>query len=450
MKALKQFLKSFHFLTIGLFICLSFFILSTDIFTETSDNTIGTALASIEGNHHKYFSLPTETTAISDILDLNHKEIRGTLREDDSLSKSFNRNKVPDEIRKLIIDQLKGQVDFNSLLPGDNYSIIIDQEGKLVECVYETGPFDIYSIRRIDGYNYDTTKINIPLESRTVQIDGTVTSTLFAAFQNNHEDQKLIYAFADIFASRIDFNTETRTGDRFSLAVEKFYKFDEFVGYGKILVARYEQPGNQILEGFLHSSGKRRAAYFDRAGKEMGTSFIKSPLPMGRVTSSFTSHRKHPILGIIRKHLGVDLAAPKGTPIMAVADGKINFIGSNGGFGKQIVLAHGGDYKTHYGHLSSFKKGLHKDGKVKQKEIIGYVGSTGLATGPHLDYRIEHHGVFKNPFNIEFEPKSILVGQELEELNTTVNKLAGLLDSPQKEKILHVRRSVSYSHLNLL
>jgi murein DD-endopeptidase MepM/ murein hydrolase activator NlpD len=148
---------------------------------------------------------------------------------------------------------------------------------------------------------------------------------------------------------------------------------------------------------------------------------------MGRLTSKFSYHRRHPITGKIQPHLGIDLAAPTGTPIMAAGDGRIISIGRNGGNGKQIIIAHSGGYRTYYGHMSRYKTGLHRGSKIHKKDIIGYVGSTGIATGPHLDYRIRHNGVFKNPFSITFKPKLILSKKDIVDFSRQVQSLALLM-----------------------
>jgi murein DD-endopeptidase MepM/ murein hydrolase activator NlpD len=345
----------------------------------------------------------------------NHTEIQGVVRHGETLSKSFLRNKISSAISGQIIEGLRKCLDFRKLRPKDQYSVVLDENGELVRCVYESGPLDTYSLNRTDT-GFIARKDEVHLERQTVILAGSIHSSLFTSFLELEEEPKLIYSFADIFSSKIDFNTETRDGDQFALMFEKYYKGDEFIGYGKILYARYEQKlGDKTHEGFYYTADNDNGNYYDRNGLELGASFIRSPVPVGRVSSRFTTHRKHPILGIIRPHLGVDLAAPYGTPIIAAADGKVEFVGTNGGFGKQVVLRHPGGYESYYGHLSRFKKGLRKGETVKQKEVIGYVGSTGLATGPHLDYRIQHNGVFRNPFGIQFKPKSILTGETLAE-----------------------------------
>ncbi|MBU0481812.1 MAG: M23 family metallopeptidase [Proteobacteria bacterium] len=339
-------------------------------------------------------------------------------------------------IRNQIIRALESKISFNSLMPGDEYCIILNPAGQMVRCIYERNPLESYTIKP-SGNGYTAEKNEILIESRTIKISGIVDTSLFTAFPSDIKNPRLVFSFADIFASKIDFNTETRSGDKFSLIVEEYYKFDEFIGYGPIQAALYERADGQVFKGFLYDNGTRKS-YFDPEGNELGASFIKSPVQIGRITSQFSNRRLHPILGVIKKHLGVDLAAPKGTPVMASADGKVEFIGTNGGFGKQIVLSHGGNYRTHYGHLSNFRAGLKVGSRVRQKQIIGYVGSTGLATGPHLDYRLQHQGVYKNPFAVKFRPRSILQGDEFTLHSENVASLTEALYTENAVPLLHV------------
>jgi len=412
-KSLKIFLNSSHFLTVALYFCIALgFIANSKLspanyygaYSETHQPTATLIEATAEA--------ATSSPPVFDDDEANYKHIAGILQAGDTLSTSFKRHHISDELRLQIIRGLEGHLDFKELRPNDHYAITIDDKGELIKCVYESGPLNIYAITRTPN-GFHTEQLRIPLSCETVKIAGTIQNSLFAAFMQYNEDPKLIYAFADIFASKIDFNTETRKGDRFNIVFEKYYKDDQFIGYGKILVARYETVDGENFEGFYYSSDNTPGSYFDATGRELGSSFIRSPVPMGRVTSGFSFHRKHPILGVVRPHLGVDLAAPIGTPIMAVADGRVTFSGWKGGYGKLIMLRHANNYKTYYGHLLRFAKGIKPGVRVKQKQVIGYVGMTGITTGPHLHYEVRQNNTPKNPFAIKFRPKSILEGKEL-------------------------------------
>ncbi|MCF6290670.1 MAG: M23 family metallopeptidase [Desulfobacterales bacterium] len=368
---------------------------------------------------------------------------QGALRPGEGLDQSLQRLRIPAATRNELIRVLANALDMRRLQPGDRYSLLLDEAGRLRSAHYEVNPLEIYALART-GDNLAATRMAIPLEQRTVRISGRIDSSVFAAFTELGEGPKLIHAFADIFASRIDFNTEPRPGDRFEVVVDKYYKDGDFVGYGKILVARY-QLQNTVYQGFYYTSDSV-SGYFDSRGQELGTWFLRSPIPFGRVTSGFTHRRKHPILGVTRPHLGVDLAAPRGTPVMAVSDGRIQFRGRNGGFGNQVIIGHANGYRTHYGHLSRFKKGLSVGSRVKQKDIIGYVGSTGLSTGPHLDYRIQQNGVFRNPFALKFKPRSILKETELARFIRVRDQLVRLMDSPGSDRVVQARRVLLDQH----
>ena len=409
-------------------------------FGNYRDRAGGTAIAHVDSDSvtEKIPRLPEKITSF------NYTEINGVLRPGDSFDDSMKRLKISNEIRYQIISNFSKCLDFRRLSPKDKYSVFLDEEGKLGYCLYEAGPLEIYDITRTEQ-GFETSRVPIPLEYRTSAVEGVIQYSLFNAFQKLEEGPSLIRAFADIFASQIDFNTDTQQDDRFSLIVEKIYKKDnKFVGYGRILAARYEQTDNTVTQGFYFSSDKTPDGYYDPAGKGLSASFIRSPIPYGRVSSGFSYKRKHPILGIVRPHLGVDLAAPIGTPIMASADGKVKFMGTRGGYGRQIVLDHKGGYRTYYGHLSRFKKGLKTGSKVKQKDIIGYVGSTGLSTGPHLDYRVRCQGVFINPFSIKAKPKAILKGDELALFREREKEMERLMNSVTGPQVLHVK-SVTFT-----
>jgi len=434
-------------LSLAFWIFLVVFLLTTnidfhDVYTENNYDQ-GTAIASIpdqEMNTVEPVPFPSPETIELTTPPPQYHEIKGELKRGEGLDDSFKRLQISGNIRNEIIQTFSGTLDFKHLRPGDCYTITLDENDQLVSCTYESGPLHIYRLTKTDD-RFLAEKVSIPLEVRTIKLAGVIGSSLFEAFTELGEDAKLIHAFANIFASKIDFNTETRQGDRFSLAFEKYFKNDQFVAYGRILVARYEQS-DQTWEGFYYSSSKTPSAHFNEKGEELGTSFLRSPIPFGRVTSRFSYRRKHPILHVVRAHLGVDLAAPIGTPIMAASDGKVIFKGWKGGYGKHVIIKHANDYRTYYGHLSRYKKGLHVGSRVKQKDIIGYVGMTGLATGPHLDYRISYEGVFKNPFSIKFKPKSVLAGQELENFLQERMRLAKLIEAADDKMVLKVKKVV--------
>ena len=216
---------------------------------------------------------------------------------------------------------------------------------------------------------------------------------------------------AEIFSSDFDFTADTRSGDRFRLLVEKRYAGEQFVDYGQLLVAQYVSDGG-VLTGVGFEPAGGRHAYYDLQGRSLKKSFLKSPLEFTRITSGFTYRRPHPILGGVRPHLAVDYGAPAGTPVRAVADGTVLRAGWNGGNGIQVHLRHHAGYETLYNHLARLGPRVRRGARVEQRQVIGYVGSTGLSTGPHLDYRVSKNGRFVNPLGEKFIPGQPLDGAE--------------------------------------
>jgi murein DD-endopeptidase MepM/ murein hydrolase activator NlpD len=420
--------------TFSLFALFAFF-----LFLDSSDN---------RHNNLAFSAIQASTAVPPESLDNNednnepdifHILVEGELQSGDTLSQSLTRYNIDPTVRQQILDNLASCLDFRRLRPKDKYRVFLDDQGQLLRCEYETGPLESYSItRNADTFVAQRESINVSI--KTCMIEDSISTSLFDAFAKNEMKAPLVYTFADIFSSRLDFNTEIQKDDTFQVVFEKYFKDDEFIGYGNILYARYQQQSGRTYEGFFYQlDGSTAGSYFDADGRELGTSFIKSPVPLGRVTSKFSFRRIHPISGIIRPHLGVDLAAPVGTPVMATADGAVSSIGFQGGFGRQIVISHPEGYKTYYGHLSRFSKGLKRGSRVTQKQIIGYVGSSGISTGPHLDYRVQQFGNFHDPFSLEFKPKSVLAGEKLVRFKGHITAFIGLLESSPTPEILYVR-----------
>jgi murein DD-endopeptidase MepM/ murein hydrolase activator NlpD len=398
------------------------------------------AIASVHDNYPEEKTPAAEEIAPEPV----YTQVCGKIKPGDTFSKALSRQKqISPAVRQQLIQTLSDSLDFRRLKPGDKYTITLDENNELVGCSYEASPLEIYTVNKNpeEQDSFTSRREAIPLEVKTTYFKGEMHSSLFEAFISLNESSRLVYAFADIFASQIDFNTEPRQQDTFEGIVEKYYKNGDFIGYGKILYAKYAQQDGTVYEGFYFNDNDSIDGHFNLEGEELGTFFIKSPLPIGRVTSRFTWRRKHPILGVVRPHLGIDLAAPKGTPVMAASDGKVAFKGVNGGYGKQIILSHNGGYKTYYGHLSRYAKGLKKGSRVSQKQIIGYVGSTGLSTGPHLDYRLKLGSRFLNPLSTKFKPRSVLSGADLIAFKKDTEKIALYLEK-KENNILFVRQEV--------
>jgi murein DD-endopeptidase MepM/ murein hydrolase activator NlpD len=239
-------------------------------------------------------------------------------------------------------------------------------------------------------------------ETRQGLVSGMIQSSLFQTMNELDEGDQLAVALADTFSFDIDFNSELQSGDHFKVAVEKQYQNGEFVKYGKILAAEFSNKG-KVYSAFYFTDPLGRSEYYNAQGRSLRRDLLKSPIKFSRISSKFTRRRFHPLLGVFRPHLGVDYAAAVGTPIYAAGSGRVQFVGWKSGLGKSIQISHGSVYSTMYGHLSRYAPGVRAGTTVKQGQVIGYVGATGLATGPHLDYRITRRGVFVNPLSIKFQ-----------------------------------------------
>jgi murein DD-endopeptidase MepM/ murein hydrolase activator NlpD len=338
-------------------------------------------------------SLPVEPNLITS-QETQLQTIEGDIKNRSSLFQCLMKKNIPLRWIDLIISKLRPFVDFKKI-KGGTYQLITDMKGELVKFIYEASPTEIYEIEK-DSQGYIAQKRNVVLETRLVKVNGEIRSSLFEAMDAAGEQDQLTVAFAEILAWEVDFYKDVREGDRFIMVVEKVYKGDQFIQYGTIHAVEY-QRGEKIIRGIRYQED-----YYNEQGISLKKAFLKAPLRFNRISSKFSKARKHPILGGVRPHYGVDYAAPPGTPIWAVADGTVVSCGWNSGFGKQVVLRHMNGYKSYYGHLSGYGSGIRKGVKVKQKQIVGYVGSTGLSTGPHLDYRLAKDHQFRNPLRETF------------------------------------------------
>ncbi len=290
------------------------------------------------------------------------------------------------------------------------YSLAQIREGRPYEFVYnpetslvERFAYEIDANQRLvvirEGESFTAHLETIEYEIKLAKVDGTISSSLFAAVEEAGEQASLTMLMANVFGWEIDFIKDIREGDSFSILVEKRYRDGIFANYGKVLSTTFTNQG-KTFEAFLFQDAEGHNRYFNPKGESLEKTLLKAPLPFSRVTSGFTMKRKHPILGFTRPHPGVDYAAPTGTPVKSVGAGVVTVVGTRGGYGKQVVVKHGNGLETMYSHLSRYGKGLKVGSKVRQGQIIAYVGSTGLSTGPHLDFRIKQHGSFVNPAKV--------------------------------------------------
>ena len=264
------------------------------------------------------------------------------------------------------------------------------------------------------------------VDRQLVVVGGTVRSSLFDAVAATGESENLAVELADLFAWDIDFHREVRQGDTFRVLVERISIDGKTAAYGPLLAASYTNQGRRVAAVRYAARGSKES-YYDQHGSPLRKRFLRAPLRFSRLTSRFSNSRLHPILGIRLPHWGVDYAAPVGTPVMATADGTVTFTGWRGGGGNAVELRHAGGFVTGYLHLSRVAAGIAQGVRVEQGRVIGFVGATGLATGPHLDYRVTQNGRHVNPLTMGHEPAPPLGADELPGFSRWAERLLPLL-----------------------
>lgn len=329
----------------------------------------------------------------------------------DTFAGILSRFNIPERLAVTYYSSLKS-VGFHTLFPGDSMVITKDRNKNLKTCSLLSRLTHWYHL-----YNNDTT---LHIEKKPIEVTcyrcvlkGTLETSLSEDMFKYGVGDALVIKFADIFAWDINFFMDPRKGDKFEAVFEKKYREGTFTGYGPILAAKYIGREKTFYAVGLKNA-KGSLDYYDLNGKSVQKQFLKAPLRFNRISSRFSYRRKHPILGIYRPHLGIDYAAPRGTAVYSSADGTVTFAGVKGGYGKHIRISHGASYQTYYGHLNRICRGIRRGVRVKQGQFIGTVGSTGLATGPHLDYRMKTGSRFVNPQKISVPSKESVSEEDID------------------------------------
>ena len=327
----------------------------------------------------------------------------GELGRGETLARALGREGVSPQLVLEITRTLAPHFDFRSAQPGHRFSIARGPQGELVNFEYLTRPNTGWRIER-SGDGYEVTRREARLVPRTARIAGLVSSTLYGAIADLGEDGQLAHDYAEVFAWDIDFHRAIRQGDAFEILYERLYRVEpdgkeKYSGPGRILAARYDGAAGHH-EAVYFETVQGRGGYYHPDGTSVEGQFLMSPVSQGRVTSPFSNARRHPILKITRPHHGIDYAAPTGTPVWAVADGTVVYRARMGGFGNLVKIRHRTGVESLYAHLSRYAKNLKVGQTVRQKQVIGYVGSTGLATGPHVCFRLSKGGKYVNPGNV--------------------------------------------------
>jgi murein DD-endopeptidase MepM/ murein hydrolase activator NlpD len=318
------------------------------------------------------------------------------VRRNDTLERIFRQLKLNLDDLSTILSLPGVQQRLGKIRPGESVTVIHD-DGSVHAVQRRISDTEILSVTRGDS-GFAAEVITTPIEIKRAGAHGTINSSLFVAARAAGISPDTTLRLAnDIFGWDIDFALDIRPGDRFSLIYEQKYREGQYLGDARILAAEFINDGEIHRAVYYASPDGKIADYFTPEGRSMRQQFLRAPLDFTRISSNFNPSRRHPILNSIRAHKGVDYAAPTGTVIKAAGDGRISFVGVKGGYGKVVMLEHGGGISTLYGHMSRFVHGVRHGQRVKQGDTIGYVGSSGAATGPHLHYEYLVNGAHQNP-----------------------------------------------------
>ena len=324
------------------------------------------------------------------------------VKSGDNLSAIFSKVGLSDQDLFRVLNSSDEAKVLNQVYPGYQLDFLIpvnvDGDGELEQLRLLKSPLEGF-LFTLNNNNYDVESIlNFPQLRPTFKA-GTIADSLFMAGQREQIPAVTIMEMANIFGGVIDFILDPRAGDDFSILYDEKYLDGEFIGHGDILATQYTNQGKTFTAvRYIDEEGE--AGYYNAEGESMRKAFLRSPIDVFRISSNFNPSRRHPILNTIRAHKGTDYAAPRGTPIRATSDGQVTRASRNGSFGNLVIVKHAGGFETKYAHLSKYANGVKKGKRVRQGDIIGYVGTTGSATGPHLHYEFLMGGVHQNPRTI--------------------------------------------------
>lgn len=424
----------------GLIVTLILVITAPSIATVTRDSVSKTAAApttvSINRQVNIDLELPstsmepvpaTDTTPDPDVF-LPGQWHNETIRRGDSLSTLFDRVGLPPAQLLRVMASGSDSAILRQLHPGDSLKLYTSQDDRVLRGLI----YNISKTRRLEIIQSDdelaSRIIDTPVEIRTAHATGTINSSLFLASQKAGLSDNLTMELANLFGWDIDFALDIRAGDQFSVVYEEQYIHGEKLRDGEILAAEFINQGRSY-KAIRFTDKHGDSGYYTPEGNSVRKAFLRTPVAFSRISSRFSLGRKHPVLNRIRAHKGVDYAAPTGTPIKATGDGKVIFRGVKGGYGNVVILRHGSKYSTLYGHMSRFARGIHNGSQIHQGQVIGYVGMTGLATGPHLHYEFRVNGVHRNPLTVHLPDAAPLPKQYRAAFKETASPLLAQLDT---------------------
>lgn len=363
------------------------------------------------------------------LTELIHKVKKG-----ESLSTIFSKLDLSKSDLHHIIHANNLGKQFASISPGKHLIANTNSNGELQQLSYKKNAIETLKATRIDD-DFNVELISKPIERQIASTQSTIVSSLFLDAKEAGLSDKLIMQMANIFAWDIDFALNLRKGDQFTVVYERLFVDGKEINSGNIISAEFVNQGHAYTAvRFEDKNGN--ANYFTPDGKSMRKTFLRTPVEFARISSHFNLKRKHPVLNRIRAHKGVDYAARTGTPIKTTGDGKIVFRGRKGGYGRVVIVQHGQKYSSLYAHMSNYKRGQKTGDRVKQGQVIGYVGKSGLATGAHLHYEFRVNGVHRNPLTVKLPHAKPIKKSLLAEFKLQTQPLIAQLNTVKSKSIL--------------
>ena len=343
----------------------------------------------------------------------------------DTISALLERLEVDDQQAERLLRSPEARRPFRLLRPGTTVQARTAEDGSLLSMWFIGGRDQMISI---DGAGEGFTTLEQPAEltRQVLMKSGEIRSSLFAATDAAGLPDSVAMQIADIFAGDVDFHRDLRRGDKFTVVCEMFDHLGRPVKSGRVLAAEFINQ-KRSYRAVWFQDGESHGGYYAPDGKNLRKAFLRSPLEFSRITSGFAM-RIHPILNQWRAHRGVDYGAPTGTRVKATGDGVVDFVGHQGGYGNVVVLRHSGGVTTAYGHLSRFANGIRKGARVGQGELVGLVGQTGLATGPHLHYEFRVNNQHRNPLTIAFPAAQPVPQERMGAFRSITGQLTARLD----------------------
>ena len=336
---------------------------------------------------------PAPAPVIEEKKSPNHREV--IVSKGDTLSTLFEKVGLPAASMHEVLASDKQAKQFSQLKHGQKLEFELSPDGQLTNLHSKISDVESITLTKNDkGYAFN--RITAKPTVRSAYVHGVINSSLSQSAARAGLSHSLTMDMASVFGYDVDFAQDIRQGDQFDVIYEQKVVNGKAVGNGPILSARFTNRG-KTYTAVRYTNKQGNSSYYTADGNSMRKAFIRTPVDFARISSKFSMGRKHPILNKIRAHKGVDYAAPRGTPIKAAGDGKVLLAGRRGGYGNTVIIQHGNTYRTLYGHMQGFAKGVQTGSSVKQGQVIGYIGTTGLSTGPHLHYEFQVNGVHVDP-----------------------------------------------------